>query len=564
LVWAGQRRELARRSCMGHVCQTCCCIMYCVPDQWPRFCSDPRVCSALLGLLLLLLQVMLWEHRKAGMDLRVRPVKSSELPAWITQAAAAAMTGRTSSSNGEQQPEDGNGQQGASTHEVLLLCWPTVAQVLASKRRHECSHLLGCHADCTAWYACSRQLTVTPRTEKTCVCCTVPHAGSPDRKRKREEGEEQAGDGQQQDSGPADSPKKVKQQQQQQQQPEQQEAPAGVPLGLGAAGKAAPPGLSGAGLPPGLPPKGPAAASAAAGKKGGPTAADLAAVKQEAAVAAKAGAGSAAGTGAEPETQQQHQQLARVKQEVKQEARMSRNNSDLTLGISSDQEANVGLLICLLHCIQHCSQHWFCLHEATVRGFCSCPSAQLARAVHVCLSRWFACHPLACVAVCGYCVCTTSPCRLCPAEALRVPWMWTALLPSGSLSWAACLGSCLSGRLLTMGSRHSRAAASSSSRRQGRLGRFVWRQVQQVQCDLSEKQDACRPEAKYVQPLCAACVTVWSAAALCVYLLASDRPPAPAPACCAVAAAAAACASAAACMCRSRASVCAAVTVWGA
>lgn len=67
-------------------------------------------------------------------------------------------------------------------------------------------------------------------------------------------------------------------------------------------------------------------------------------------MAAEAGAGGAAGTGAEPETQQQHhQQLVRVKQEVKQEVHLSRNNSDLTLGISSDQEANVGV-ICLLHC----------------------------------------------------------------------------------------------------------------------------------------------------------------------------------------------------------------------
>lgn len=96
------------------------------------FCTAPlhrpsslRLHCACLLLLLLLLQVMLWEHRKAGMDLRVRPVKSSELPAWITQAAAAAMTGRTSSSNGEQQPEDGAGQQGRSEHEALQLCWPT-------------------------------------------------------------------------------------------------------------------------------------------------------------------------------------------------------------------------------------------------------------------------------------------------------------------------------------------------------------------------------------------------------------------------------------------------------
>ena len=59
------------------------------------------------------LQVLAWEHRKAGMELRVRPVKQGELPAWITQAAATAMTGRTSSSNGEQQPDDGAAQAGA-------------------------------------------------------------------------------------------------------------------------------------------------------------------------------------------------------------------------------------------------------------------------------------------------------------------------------------------------------------------------------------------------------------------------------------------------------------------
>lgn len=58
------------------------------------------------------LQVLAWEHRKAGMELRVRPVKQGELPAWITQAAAAAMTGRASSSNGEQQPDEGGAQAG--------------------------------------------------------------------------------------------------------------------------------------------------------------------------------------------------------------------------------------------------------------------------------------------------------------------------------------------------------------------------------------------------------------------------------------------------------------------
>jgi hypothetical protein len=39
------------------------------------------------------------------------------------------------------------------------------------------------------------------------------------------------------------------------------------------------------------------------------------------------------------------QQAGGVK--VKQEAHMSRNNSDLTLGISPDQEADVGVLGCM-------------------------------------------------------------------------------------------------------------------------------------------------------------------------------------------------------------------------
>jgi hypothetical protein len=39
----------------------------------------------------------------------------------------------------------------------------------------------------------------------------------------------------------------------------------------------------------------------------------------------------------------QQQQSALVKQEVKQEQHLSRSNSDSTLGISADQEANVGL-----------------------------------------------------------------------------------------------------------------------------------------------------------------------------------------------------------------------------
>jgi hypothetical protein len=59
-----------------------------------------------------LLQVLSWDHRKEGMELRVRPVKSNELPAWITQAAAAAMTGRASSNGREQQPEDGGAEAG--------------------------------------------------------------------------------------------------------------------------------------------------------------------------------------------------------------------------------------------------------------------------------------------------------------------------------------------------------------------------------------------------------------------------------------------------------------------
>jgi hypothetical protein len=81
-----------------------------------------------------------------------------------------------------------------------------------------------------------------------------------------------------------------------------------------------------------MPPKGPTAAAA---KKGGPTAAELAvaaaAVKAEPGRAVKAGANG------------QQQQSSLLKQEVKQEQRISRNNSDLTLGISADQEANVGL-----------------------------------------------------------------------------------------------------------------------------------------------------------------------------------------------------------------------------
>jgi hypothetical protein len=69
-----------------------------------------------------LLQVMLWEHRKAGMDLRVRPVKASELPAWITQAAAAAMTGRTS----EQQPDDSSTQPGECRSMSIVLAHAAV------------------------------------------------------------------------------------------------------------------------------------------------------------------------------------------------------------------------------------------------------------------------------------------------------------------------------------------------------------------------------------------------------------------------------------------------------
>lgn len=142
----------------------------------------------------------------------------------------------------------------------------------------------------------------------------LTHAGSPDRKRKREESQEPAAGEQQQDSQPGngqESPKQIKQEEQQQEQPK-----AAGPPGLGMASKAGPPGLANPGSPPGLPPKVPAAAGAAA-KKGGPTAAELAAG--------------------------QDGQLGRVKQEVKHEGRMSRNNSDLTLGINADQEANVGL-----------------------------------------------------------------------------------------------------------------------------------------------------------------------------------------------------------------------------
>lgn len=184
--------------------------------------------------------------------------------------------------------------------------------------------------------ACFIRMLVNMAPLLACPHCVmvllVCAAGSPDgaRKRKREEGEEETTDAQPPGQPGSESPQKIKR--------EDGSQKAAGPPGLNASKGSLPPGLAGSGSPPGLPPKGAADGSkaavapsaqqsaAAASKKGGPSAADVAAAV--AAVPAEPGG----------------QQAGGVK--VKQEAHMSRTNSDLTLGISSDQEANVGVRDC--------------------------------------------------------------------------------------------------------------------------------------------------------------------------------------------------------------------------
>lgn len=76
------------------------------------------------------------------------------------------------------------------------------------------------------------------------------------------------------------------------------------------------------------------------------------------------------------------QQLPQVKQEVKQEPHLSRNNSELTLGISADQEANVG---------SGCTSSWF------LRTACGCCNAQSA----VCLAVALRMGMFVCLGVAG-------------------------------------------------------------------------------------------------------------------------------------------------------------------
>lgn len=46
-------------------------------------------------------QVLSWQHRKASMELRVRPCKASELPLWVHKVHS-----RISSGGEQQQPEE--------------------------------------------------------------------------------------------------------------------------------------------------------------------------------------------------------------------------------------------------------------------------------------------------------------------------------------------------------------------------------------------------------------------------------------------------------------------------